>query len=170
MDKRVKNIAEQARHKEYITSVNIKPITLTEKRLDRLRKKHGFFGQTSPISTKCVIYCVYGIKDNYKSPLYVGQTTRTAYERLNNEIGVAFQGYSLTPISKFIREKGRYNVGTFILQEVKNTDHLDYFERKWIHILESQQKNKYSGPMNINQETKPLTKKARYKKDQDGTT
>lgn len=94
--------------------------------------------------------------------MYIGQTTRTAYERLCGEINTAYSLDSHTPISNFIRKVGRYNVSIFVLQTVEAT-YLDYYERKWIHRLQTHVKIGKRKPMNINPEQQPLKKKKRVK-------
>ena len=117
-------------HKDYIQKIHLKPVSELEIRLHRLRIKHAAYNYDSPTYAKKVIYAVYGINKSKNSPIYVGQTTRTAYERLTQEINVAKSNNSHTPISRYIRKVGEYNISVMVLQNVQHNEHLDYYERK----------------------------------------
>ena len=99
-----------------------------ELRLHRLRTKHAANNFGSPIYAKNVIYAVYGINKNKNSPVYVGQTTRTAYECLSQEINVAKSYNSHISLSRYIKKIEAYNISVMVLQNSDKPDHLDYYE------------------------------------------
>lgn len=155
------DVCKSKRIKEYVEKISLHPDTQIEKRLYRLRNKYTAATNYSPTKTRGVIYCLYGIGKDKNSPLYVGKTIRTAYERMINELQVATSYNSNTQISKYIRMIGRYNIGVFVLQKIDDDEHLDYFERKWIHKLETHINIKDKIALNNNPETKPLIHKKR---------
>ena len=104
------------------------------------------------------------MKENKNSPIYVGQTKRTAHTRLLEEIKTANDQKSNTPISQFIKRIGRYNVSVYVLQKVNDESMLDHYERMWIHKLETHINKKGKLALNINWEHQPLLKKNRNNK------
>ena len=144
--------------------MSITPQTFIEKRLAKLRDRHSAVGPLSPKNTKIVIHAVYGMKEHKNSPIYVGQTKHTAYTRLLEEIKTANDHKSNTSISQFIRRIGRYNVSVFILQKVNEENMLDYYERLWIHRLETHVNKKEKPALNVNWEHLPLLRKNRNNK------
>ena len=157
MDKLKKDSNLQRKQKEYIKHVNISSITHTEKRLFTLRNRHApSTTNVNPIETTNVIYCIYNV-NNYYSKLYVGQTTRTAYTRFQQEINTANSLEDDSPLSQFIKKTGRYNLGVFVLQHVDNPNYLHHYERKWIFTLQLHVKNHNKKPLYASYDVKPLT-------------
>ena len=93
----------------YLTNVNKYPKTEIEKRLFRLRekfnKKHNLSRLPNPIKTENVIYCLYSTKKS-ANLLYVGQTTTTAYNRLQQHC----HAKDNTVIHKYIQTNGPENL------------------------------------------------------------
>lgn len=150
-------------HTNYIESVHHHPITKLEKRLYKLRERHTADSSPSPTKTNGVIYAIYGTNKHLNSPIYVGQTTRTAYKRWQEEINTAKNLSSHTPISDYIRQIGRYNVGVYVLQKIENINMLEHYERVWIHRLETHVQKRTKPAMNVNWEHQPLLYKKRTK-------
>ena len=83
---------------------------------------------------------------------------------MQEEIRTANDIKSNTPISNYIRKLGRHNTGVFVLQKIDDENLLDYYERKWIHRLETHVNKKNKPALNKNWEHMPLLKKYRKNK------
>lgn len=89
--------------------------------------------------------------------LYVGKTKHSALDRRNKHIQNALSGpKSNTNLSHFIKCIKPHNLGVLPLQHVTRWDFSHYFERLWIHKLNTHSTHNQSLPLNNSPEHQPL--------------
>lgn len=142
--KKPRHVALQLKNKQkrQIIAAALKPKTCLEKSLHMyIARFHDRQGLKTPVPHPCdtdqVIYCIYASNGQKHSPVYVGQTKHSAFWRMTNEISQSFSLQSNTPISKFIRITGRYNIRVMALQHIPDWTQSNHWERAWIHYLGS---------------------------------
>jgi len=144
---------------QYLTKVNKYPRTKIEKRLFRLREKTqkslNFTHTPNPLKTTNVIYCIYSDKRSVKK-LYIGQTSGTAYNRLQQHC----HNTDHTPIHRYIQKNGPENFKVFALQKIRKNEKPETLEQNWIKKLQTQVNEKNPNNLNHIQQLK-LTRKSK---------
>lgn len=143
-----------------IMQTNKTPKTKVQKRIYKLINKYHNKNKINRIphanKTHNTIYALYNIQHTGPQSTYVGKTTNICLIRRQKHITKAYATKtSNSPLSRYIRRIGPTNLGIIPLMTVPDWSHSHYFERMWIHKLESHISKSGKIALNCQREHKP---------------